>query len=164
MDEFPQTKVTIVSSPKHFKLPVIIVLGLIALLVLDFLALNYLNRRSIDQANLAVPYSLLLNPMVYEWRGSVEGTLIAKTKDSITLKKHGSTMTIPINLPPNGTKFFYQIDATDENNAPTDPMKEVPLEQVSLNRWLVGDFFVYSQNHSIHGSSFLIMAKGYQGR
>src|SRR3989338_6952386 len=107
----------IVSSPNRFKLPIIIASGIITLLVLNFLAINYLNKRSIDRENLAVPYSLLRNPMVYEWRGSVEGTLIAKTKDSIILKKNNATMTIPINTESNGTKFFYQFGSTDKNNA-----------------------------------------------
>ncbi len=108
----------------------------------------------IKESELPVAVDILQNPMVYEWRGSVEGVLTQKDDKSITLEKDGKSITISVDLNPNytGTKFF--------KGKPTkDPKSNfISLDNIQLNTKLRGDFFVFpdKKNEKV-GSSFMVI-------
>lgn len=112
-------------------------------------------KKTVDEATLAIPYPVLQNPMVNEWRGSVEGKLVAKDTTSITISDNkGNKITIAV-APENKTKFFSQaaLRKGDKNN-------EVLFEKVTIGSYLVGDFWATNAK-TLVGSSFLIMTEEY---
>lgn len=46
------------------------------------------------EENLPVDKSVLKEPMIYQWKGSVEGKLISKTENTFTLEKNGRQIVI----------------------------------------------------------------------
>lgn len=112
-------------------------------------------RDAINTVLEGVPVStdLLKNPVVYEWRGSVEGVLIEKTDDTLVLSENAATINIPLMGSP-GETFFYR----------TSPESGVGLQQISLDEIdvgtrLRGEFFVVSglASDEIVGSSFTVV-------
>lgn len=111
---------------------------------------------TIKESELPIGLSILKNPAVYQWNGSVEGTLVAKDARSITIKdKSGATITIVVD--PEGTRFFSQTSISR-------PIGEqyVPLEKIPLGAHLRGSFFVIPKEgdkNRIVGSSFTYLDK-----
>lgn len=109
-----------------------------------------LASNQIKESDLPISIDLLKNPMVYEWRGDIEGTLIAKDETSLTLSNKGSTLKIPILYPPATkpmTLFFNAAAIKPDTKNPGVPLSEVPV-----GSFLQGDFFVVNKNQIVGGS------------
>ncbi|MDP3955593.1 MAG: hypothetical protein Q8Q15_04515 [bacterium] len=108
--------------------------------------------QNIDESKLPVSLSLLQNPIVYEWRGSVKGKVIAKEPYSFTLEDDKKNrITITDRTPSGGlfrTAFLKKTASTWE---------ETSSSAVSVGSNLTGDFFIFKggKNTPI-GSSFNI--------
>ncbi len=112
---------------------------------------------SIKESELPVAVNILQNPMVYEWRGSVNGTLTAKDDKSITLTDdQGHSIIIPIT--PSSEKItgtvFYKRET--KNNKPQ--YGPISYMDIPLGTKLRGDFFVGGkEKNRIIGSSFAVV-------
>lgn len=111
-------------------------------------------KSGLDEEELPVALEILQNPMVYEWRGAVSGTLVAKDNESITISNDkGQTIKISVDLNPNytGTKFY-------KNKPSKDPRSNfISLDDIPLGARLSGDFFVFPrQKNQLMGSSFIV--------
>lgn len=80
---------------------------------------------TITQEELPLPVSILKSPLVYEWRGSVEGTLTKKSDTEFTLSRDGDEFTVK--LKEDYTKFI-QIP----------PGKEILLGEIPEGTFLRG--------------------------
>lgn len=109
------------------------------------------SKQIISEDELPIGIDLLKNPIVYQWRGSVEGTLIAKDEESITLSSKGAKITIPLYAPSGKRR-------TPFNNS----KGEVDLKDIPLGTNLRGDFFVIpwpNDKNKIVGSLFTVEEK-----
>lgn len=91
-------------------------------------------EKVITQEESPISINLLRNPVVYQWSGSVEGTLTAKTENSLTLSNKGASLTIPVTTHRERNIFF-------------GPYKEgtrsaLTIDQLELGTNLVGQFWV----------------------
>lgn len=115
-------------------------------------------KNTLEEDSSPIAFDILKNPLVYEWRGSVEGTLTAKDEKSITLTDDkGNKITIIVQSSSKeitGTTFY--------RNKPTkDPRTNfIALEDIPLGIKLAGDFFVFPQQQDkMFGSSFIVFDK-----
>ena len=118
-----------------FVLPIIAVVALLAGIGIGIVGRNVVPEQikpgpgtpptKITQAELPLPISILKNPLVYEWRGSVEGTLTKKSKTEFTLSKDGNEFTVKFK---EGYTKFIQIP----------PGKEILLENIAEGTFLRG--------------------------
>lgn len=102
-----------------------------------------------------IAVDILKNPMVYEWRGSVEGTVTKKDDKSIILEKDGKSITVTIDLNPNytGTKFFTGRGVNKNEKA-----KTLSIDEIRIGSYLRGDFFVFPhKKNEMMGSSFMVI-------
>lgn len=51
---------------------------------------------------------LLTNPVYYEWWASAEGTVVAKTDDTLTLEKDGRQAVVKVNTEGDVSRFYRQ--------------------------------------------------------
>lgn len=149
-----------VVSPNAFKFRLLGILLVLIILLFIFAALNYFkildfqiiksnlfpNRSSEQQSiqkltndlqSLPVSLSLLKNPVVYQWRGSVEGNIVEKSSTSITISKNNNLITLPVKVGPNGTKFASPSGTL---------VKQLSVDEVRLGDYVRGDFFVSPLN------------------
>lgn len=113
----------------------------------------------IPEANLPISVALLKNPIVYQWSGSVEGTLIAKSEDSITIKdEKGNTIEIPTWITSKEKKNTLFVDpATYKAGSKQSGAK---LDDIPLGSYLRGNFFVIPGNkNQIIGGTFTVVKK-----
>lgn len=115
----------------------------------------------ITEANLPIGLALLKNPIINQWRGGVEGVLVAKDEDSFTIKDDkGNSIKIPIRISSDfrpGMTIFYDFTAVKKPGETT----AVLLKDIPLNSRLRGDFFVLPQDkNEIVGGTFEIIEKG----
>lgn len=117
-------------------------------------------QKMVSEDELPVGIDLLKNPIVNQWRGGVEGTLIAKDEKSITLANKGAEITIPLYTPlgkQRMTKFNnLKLAKLGEN------IGEIDLEEIPLGTYLRGDFFVIpwpNDKYKIVGSLFTVEEK-----
>lgn len=118
------------------------------------------SQKMVSEDELPVGIDLLKNPIVNQWRGGVEGTLIAKDEKSITLANKGAEITIPLYTPlgkQRMTKFNnLKLAKLGEN------IGEIDLEEIPLGTYLRGDFFVIpwpNDKYKIVGSLFTVEEK-----
>lgn len=114
-------------------------------------------KTQIPDSELPVDPVIFKNPIIYQWSGSVEGTLVAKSDDSITIKDDkGNSIEIPLKKPPaekTGTIFF------DLTKGPKTA-KIIPFKDVLVDSRLRGNFYVIPGNtNMIVGGSFEIIEK-----
>lgn len=108
--------------------------------------------QNIDESKLPISLPLLLNPIVYEWRGSVKGKVVAKEQYSFTLEDDQKNRIIITDRTPSGglfrTAFFKKSGST---------WKEASSSAVSVGSNLTGEFFIFKggKNTPI-GSAFWI--------
>ena len=118
------------------------------------------SQPTITESESPIAFDILKNPLVYKWRGTVEGTLTAKDENSITLEKDGRSITIKVDLNPNNTGTrFYLNKASETPKKNEDPRENfVSLEDIPRGNTLRGDFLVYPQqkNEKV-GSSFMVI-------
>lgn len=108
---------------------------------------------SIKEEDLPITLNILKNPAIYQWTGSIEGTLTDKDDTSLTITtKDNHSITIPLDLNPNGTKFY--------NNKPEKDLKakSLTLEDIRIGSKIRGDFFIIpNKKNEIHAGSFIIL-------
>lgn len=75
----------------------------------------------VKEAELPLPVSTLQNPIIYEWQGSVEGKLVAKTDQNFTLEKEGNKLNITIK---ENYTYFRKEGAL---GTPTLTISDVPI-------------------------------------
>lgn len=115
----------------------------------DSLEQQSVQKLTIDLQTLPISLSILKNPVVYQWSGSVEGNISDKKSDSITISKNNSSIIIPIIPGPNGTKFASQSGTIS---------KQLSVEEVRLGDYVRGAFFVSTvDKNKIMGSYFSIV-------
>lgn len=105
------------------------------------------------ESGLPVATELLINPVVSQWRGGVEGVLVEKDASSITISENNRTLKIQLQGPPGGT-FFYQESAEAGTG-----FQQVSLDDIAIGTRLRGDFFVKPGvgSNEVIGSSFTIV-------
>lgn len=116
-----------------------------------------LTGKTLSESSSPIALDILKNPLVYEWWGSVEGTLVAKDNQSITLEKDGKRITIALDLTANatGTTFFLQSSTKLGPKA-----KDIKIEEIPLGSHLRGDFLIHQKDRNkIIGSSFIVLEK-----
>ena len=94
---------------------------------------------TIDESKLPISLALLTNPIVYEWRGSVNGKLTKKDEHTFTLvDDKGNSITITDKMPSGEvfkTMFFEQISQGKQ--------QESSLSTIPIGSTLMGDFFIF---------------------
>ncbi len=112
--------------------------------------------KTITESELPIALDILKNPMVYEWRGSVEGTLTKKDDKSITLTDDkGQKITILVDLSPNGTKFFYLPKVPNKTKSADNYIK---LDNIPIGSKLTGEFWVFlDRKNEMKGGSFTVI-------
>jgi len=117
------------------------------------------SKSTLEESQSPIAFDILQNPMVYEWRGSVEGTLVAKDDKSITIsddKRNKITIIVASSSKEiTGTKF-YKTEAIPDKDGRR--FTEVTIDNIPLGTKLHGDFFVFPHNkNELIGSSFNIV-------
>lgn len=102
-------------------------------------------KPTLDESKLPISLSLLTNPIVYEWRGSVKGKLVNKNEHTFTLvDDKGNSITIT-DIMATGDKwktiFFEQISQKEQ--------KESSLSAIPIGSTLLGDFFIFKGGPNI---------------
>ncbi|MBI2523455.1 hypothetical protein HYW19_03625 [Candidatus Woesearchaeota archaeon] len=80
---------------------------LIAIIVVIGLAVGFIIERQISEKN-PLPLEFLANPIVDKLYANAEGTVVAKTEDSMTLEKNGRQITMFIEERVGLTTFFLE--------------------------------------------------------
>lgn len=97
----------------------------------------------ISRADSPLPISsnLLKNPIVYEWRGSILGKVIAKDEHTLTLEDDNGNKITTTDLLPEGTIFktVYLKYSKKTDSKPTI----LTLKDISIGTKLRGEFFVF---------------------
>lgn len=95
------------------------------------------SKPALDESKLPVSSSLLTNPIVSQWTGSIQGKLTKKDEHNFTLvDDKGNSITIT-DIMPSGDKFKTTFIDKTKNNKPTT-LQEIPLDSM-----LRGDFFIF---------------------
>lgn len=117
--------------------------------------------KQIAESNLPVSLELLTNPIIYEWRGSVEGELVAKSESAITLKDNsGNTLTVPLTITPGRKSSTYFYDSTEESTESGQVNRPIAIDEINIGDYLRGDFFVVKGTKDrLIGSSFAKVKK-----
>lgn len=106
----------------------------------------------IDESKLPISLSILQNPLVYEWRGSVRGKIIAKNEHLFTLEDDKKNQIIITDKSPSGSVFrtvFFKKSA--------NKWKEASSSAVSIGDNLRGEFFIFKGgNNTPVGSAFWV--------
>lgn len=107
-------------------------------------------KPSIDESKLPISLSLLTNPIVYEWRGSVEGKLTKKDEHAFTLlDDQNNSITITDKMPSGDVFKTVFFDKSNSN-------KQISLKDIPLGSTLLGDFFIFKGGPNTPvGSSFI---------
>ncbi len=102
---------------------------------------------------LPISISLLTNPIVYEWRGSIEGKLVKVNTDSYTIQDE------------KGNKIILYFKTTSTGKV--DPIfvklvgkeyKNIKLNDVPIGTTLRGEFYIYNgQSDTPVGTSFEVI-------
>ncbi|MBI4036633.1 hypothetical protein HY386_02025 [Candidatus Daviesbacteria bacterium] len=118
-----------------------------------------LSGKTLDESESPIAFDILKNPLVYEWRGSVVGTLVAKDEGSITISDDkGNKIVIFVQGSSKeiyGTKFYKPEAIPDKDGK---RFTEVTVDKIPLSTKLHGDFFVFPhRKNELVGSSFNIV-------
>lgn len=106
------------------------------------------SKKIITESESPVSIDLLRNSVVYQWRGSVEGTLTDKNKTTFTITKTGSSIIIPIDS--IMTKFFGTI----KEDRTRDYLK---LEDIPTGTFVRGEFWtIPGKKDEIIGGQFYL--------
>ena len=112
-------------------------------------------QKMVSEDQLPFGWLIMQNPIVYQWRGSVEGLMTEKTKDTITLIKDGMKIVIPVD--PKETAFF------DPRTGKTSKgIKSTTVDNIPLKSYLRGEFYVTpiaGDKNKIAGASFEIVVE-----
>lgn len=95
-------------------------------------------KPSFDESKLPISLSLLTNPIVYEWRGSVKGKLTKKDERTFTLVDEVGNSIAITDTTASGAKFKTMFfDKADQT-------KQISLKDIPLGSILLGDFFIFT--------------------
>lgn len=92
-----------------------------------------------QSTNLPISLKLLQNPAVYEWRGSVNGKVVAKDEHTLTLEDDKGNKITVTDLLPNGSGTFKTMYLKKTDSRPT----VLSLKDIPLGTTLRGEFFVF---------------------
>lgn len=93
--------------------------------------------QSAIESKLPVSLSLLNNPIVYEWRGSVTGKITKKDDHTFTLvDEKGNSITIYDKMPSGDIFKAIFYDKANKN-------KKISLKDIPIGSLLLGDFFIF---------------------
>lgn len=107
--------------------------------------------------DLPISLRLLQNPAVYEWRGDVNGKVIAKDEHTLTLEDQKGNKITVTDLLPNGSGIFKTIYLKYLKKTGSRPI-ELTLKDITLGTMLKGEFFVFKNFPDTPiGSSFVIV-------
>lgn len=99
---------------------------------------------TVTQEELPISLSLLKNPIIYQWRGTVKGTLVAKDEDSITIRdEQGNSIVIHLPVLPAGEKLDFIVKRQGGETT------LLPLENIPLNASVQSEFIVPQDNEDI---------------
>lgn len=159
--QFPQPE-NQMNRPKKpiFIMVVVLVLGYILGFITNTLTDIQINvpflpkKPTIEESKLPVSSSVLTNPIVYEWRGSVKGKLTKKDEHTFTLVDNkGNSITITdtnVKGERGNIRFLDKVD--DKALADT---KVTTLSNIPIGSVLLGDFFIFKNGPNIPvGSMF----------
>jgi hypothetical protein len=106
-----------------------------------------------DDSAKTVSNSLLTDPMVYEWRGSVKGKLVAKDLHTFTLEYRGNRFTVT-DVMAGGKVFKFKFMKTLEDGT----AQELALADIPLQTNMIGDFWVLNggPNTAVGGTYHLM--------
>lgn len=102
---------------------------------------------------LPISSSLLQNPIVYEWRGSVKGKMITKDEHAFVLQDDKGNKINITDLRPNkidrfNTLFYKKSDSK---------LVKITLRDIPVGAELGGDFFIFKNGPNTPvGSSFIV--------
>lgn len=104
-----------------------------------------------DESKLFISLSLLTNPIVYQWHGSVEGKMTKKDEHTFTLvDEKGNNITIT-DLLPNGDVFKTMFLNKDDRQGKPISLKDIPVGSI-----IRGGFFIFKGYPNIPiGSEFV---------
>lgn len=106
----------------------------------------------IDESKLPISLSLLQNPIVYEWRGSVKGRVIAKNEHLFTIEDDKGNQIIITDKSPSGDIFdtaFLKKSASNWKTASSSAM--------SVGSNVRAEFFIFKAGKNVPvGSIFWI--------
>jgi hypothetical protein len=145
-----------------------ILVGVAMVVVLLFGVVNYLTIRKLskeysfcsdklssvlNEKKWRVSPSLLTNPVVYEWRGSVKGKLVRKDEHLLVIEKEGVTVEVT-DLTASGKwnwEFHRLINGKTDN---------VSLKDISIGTWLAGDVWAFKETpDKLVGGAFRVLGK-----
>lgn len=89
-------------------------------------------EKTVAESKIPIGISLLENPIVYQWRGSVEGTVIAKEGQSITVEHKGDKLTMPYNA---ASTFFGPLVNKKRDKLTPD--------KIAIGTYVRGEFFTF---------------------
>lgn len=118
------------------------------------------SEKMISENELPIGISLLKNPVVDQWQGGVEGSLVTKDETSITLSNKGTIITIPLYAPPSKEKMAIFNDLRLAK--PGKNMGIIDLKDIPLGTYLRGSFFTIpspDDKNKIVGGLFTVMNK-----
>lgn len=111
------------------------------------------SQPSITEDKSPVSISLLTNPIVYEWRGSITGKLTTVNPDSYVIKDDkGNSITLFYKTPSMDPwkTVFLQSDGKE--------WKDTTLGAISIGSTLRGDFFIFKDSPNTPvGNSFQVV-------
>lgn len=128
------------------------------------------STKTIAEEELPIGISLLKNPIISQWQGTVKGKLVAKKEDSITIEdKVGNRITIPLRVSDSGEKPKFLASGVDLGSSTTrfsevisgdisatPSARFVDLEEVPLNVDVQAEFYVRGDDKDeILGIDFL---------
>ena len=117
------------------------------------------STRVVNQEEIPVGLDVLKNKAVTIWAGGVDGRLIAKNSESLTVEdSKGNSITISVDRDPKGTKFFNETSTAN----PPGPAQYISLEEIPIGAHIRGQFFVIPQGgdkNRIVGSYFTYLDK-----
>lgn len=107
----------------------------------------------VDEKKLPISLELLQNPIVYEWRGSVEGKLVSKSDHTFTIEDQKGNKISITNITSTGEIFktlFYKI--SDGGTV------KISLNDIPLGATLRGDVWIFKGGKNIPiGGSFEVV-------
>lgn len=108
---------------------------------------------ALEETDSPIALDILKNPAIYQWTGSVEGTVEAGDNTSITIvTKNNHSITIPIDSSPNGTKFYSNKPGKDSK------AQSLTINDMRIGSKVRGDFFIIpGKKNEMRAGSFVII-------
>lgn len=113
------------------------------------------------EENLPVDPQILLNPIVYEWRGSVEGAIVEKKEDNssfVVQDKEGNKITLSTKGP---TGESWKTTFLKRDSSQKIGFAELSLADVEVGTKVRGDFWIFKTGKNLPVANlFTILEEG----